>query len=146
MLRGLEATGSYVREHRGDIEGFFDRAFGGHRPADRGRYADQVEQVRGQLVAGVASLADARVGTVRDGQRARRARRAARTTRAPDDTAARRREPRDDGWDGSTDPVLRTYEGPEPWIRAFSRGYERVAPEVPCCHHAKTPGGVAPHP
>jgi hypothetical protein len=36
VLRGLEATGFYLREHRGDIEGFFDRAFGAidRRPVD----------------------------------------------------------------------------------------------------------------
>ena len=58
VLRGLEATGSYLRDHRADIEGFFERAGAAIDRQTSGRYADQVEQVRGQLAAGVASLAD----------------------------------------------------------------------------------------
>ena len=98
VLRGLEATGSYLREHRGDIEGFFDRAFGAIDRQTGGRYADQVEQVRGQLVAGVASLADREWGPS--------------VTAAPAELPApespdtpREAESADDGWDGSTDPV-----------------------------------------
>jgi MT0933-like antitoxin protein len=103
VLRGLEATGSYLREHRGDIEGFFDRALGAIDRQTGGRYADQVEQVRGQLVAGVASLADRDWGPS--------------VTAAPVEPAELpgpqeapldedgRDDGRDDGWDGSTDPV-----------------------------------------
>ena len=58
VLRGLEATGSYVRDHRADIEGFIDRAGAAIDRQTSGRFADQVEQVRSQLSAGVASLAD----------------------------------------------------------------------------------------
>jgi hypothetical protein len=58
VLRGLEATGSYLRDHRGDIEGFIDRAGAAIDRQTSGRYADQVGQVQSQLTAGVASLAD----------------------------------------------------------------------------------------
>lgn len=103
VLRGLESTGSYLREHRGDIESFFDRTFGAIDRQTGGRYADQVEHVRGQLVAGVASLVDrdwgpsvtpapvepvelpAPIETPRDAQSTEQG--------------------TDDGWDGSTDPV-----------------------------------------
>ena len=110
VLRGLEATGSYLREHRGDIEGFFDRAFGAIDRQTGGRYADQVEQVRSQLSAGVASLADRQWRPLE---------------RAPEELAASglpealdshevvapeerpgSEEPDDTGgWTGSTDPV-----------------------------------------
>ena len=98
VLRGLEATGSYLREHRGDIEGFFDRAFGAIDRQTEGRYADQVERVRGQLVAGVASLADREWGPSVTAEPAELP--APEPHDAPRDT-----ESRDDGWDGSTDPV-----------------------------------------
>ena len=101
VFRGLEATGSYLREHRGDIEGFFDRAFDAIDRQTGGRYADQVEQVRGQLVAGVASLADREWGPSVTAAPAE--------LPAPDDAppadAPREPESPDDGWDGSTDPV-----------------------------------------
>jgi hypothetical protein len=58
VLRGLEATGSYLREHRGEIEGFIDRAGAAVDRQTSGRFADQVEQVRSQLTAGVAGLAE----------------------------------------------------------------------------------------
>ena len=101
VLRGLEATGSYLREHRGDIEGFVDRTFGALDRKTGGRYADQVEQVRGQIFAGVASLADRAWGQpvtapadpVEPAE-----------LPAPED-APRDAEGSDDGWDGSTDPV-----------------------------------------
>jgi hypothetical protein len=102
VLRGLEATGSYLREHRGDIEGFFDRAFGAIDRQTGGRYADQVEQVRGQLVAGVASLADREWGSSVAAAPVEPAEPA--ELPAPEE-APRGDEGRDDGWDGSTDPV-----------------------------------------
>ena len=101
VLRGLEATGSYLREHRGDIEGFFDRAFGAIDRQTGGRYADQVEQVRGQLVAGVASLADREWGP---SVTAAPAEPAELPAPEPPDTPRDAESP-DDGWDGSTDPV-----------------------------------------
>lgn len=58
VLRGLEATGSYLREHRNDIEGLIDRAGAAVDRQTSGRFADQVEQVRNQLNAGVAGLAE----------------------------------------------------------------------------------------
>ena len=58
VLRGLEATGSYVRDHRADIEGFIERATATIDRQTSGRFADQVEQVRSQLTAGVAGIAD----------------------------------------------------------------------------------------
>jgi hypothetical protein len=58
VLRGLDATGSYLRDHRNDIEGFLDRASAAIDRQTSGRFAEQVEQVRAQLTAGVASLAD----------------------------------------------------------------------------------------
>ena len=58
VLRGLDATGSYVRDHRADIEGFLHRAGAAIDRQTSGRFADQVEQVRNQLTAGVASLAE----------------------------------------------------------------------------------------
>ena len=99
VLRGLEATGSYVREHRGDIEGFFDRAFGAIDRQTGGRYGDQVEQFRGRLVAGVASLADRAWGPTVTAAPAEPA-----ELPAPEDVP-RDAASTDDGWDGSTDPV-----------------------------------------
>ena len=58
VLRGLEATGSYVRDHRADIEGFIDRAGAAIDRQTSGRFARQVEEVSNQLTAGVASIAD----------------------------------------------------------------------------------------
>ena len=119
VVRGLEATGSYLREHRGDIEGFLERAVGAIDRQTGGRYADQVEQVRGQLVAGVASLADREWGvqapptpaelTAADETPAHRGSRTG--------GARRRRLGR------LHRPGLTTYEGPDPvGVRAFSRG------------------------
>ena len=99
VLRGLEATGSYLRDHRGDIEGFLDRTFGALDRQTGGRYADQVEQVRGQLVAGVASLADREWGPSATAEPVEPAELPA-PTDSPQDV-----ERADDGWDGSTDPV-----------------------------------------
>jgi hypothetical protein len=99
VLRGLEATGSYLRDHRGDIEGFFDRTFGALDRQTGGRYADQVEQVRDQLVAGVASLADREWGPPATAEPVE-------PVELPRSTESRRDAPSsDDGWDGSTDPV-----------------------------------------
>src|SRR5215203_5313371 len=58
VLRGLDATGSYLRDHRGEIEGFLERAGAAIDRQTSGRYTDQVEQVRTQLTAGVARIAD----------------------------------------------------------------------------------------
>jgi hypothetical protein len=101
VLRGLEATGSYLREHRGDIEGFVDRTFGAIDRQTGGRYADQVEQVRGQIFAGVASLADRAWGppVTAPADPAEPA-----ELPAPDDVP-RDAASTDDGWDGSTDRV-----------------------------------------
>ena len=104
VLRGLEATGSYLRDHRADIEGFIERAGAAIDRQTSGRYADQVEQVRGQLSAGVASLADrqwapptAAPARAPDRQGAGRSgRHRARGATGPDDRR---------GWAGSTDQV-----------------------------------------
>jgi ABC-type transporter Mla subunit MlaD len=58
VLRGLEATSSYLRDHRDDIEEFLERAGTAIDRQTSGRFADRVEQVRSQLSAGVATLAD----------------------------------------------------------------------------------------
>jgi len=105
VLRGLEATGSYVREHRGDIEGFFDRAFGAIDRQTGGRYGDQVEQFRGRLVAGVASLADREWGRTVTATPAEPTEPTEPTELSAPTDAPRDAEGADDGWDGSTDPV-----------------------------------------
>jgi hypothetical protein len=99
VLRGLEATGSYLREHRGDIEGFFDRTLGAIDRQTGGRYADQVEHVRDQLVAGVASLTDREWGPAATAAPVEPAE-LPRSTESPHDAHST-----DDGWEGSTDPV-----------------------------------------
>ncbi len=101
VVRGLEATGSYLREHRGDIEGFLERAVGAIDRQTGGRYADQVEQVRGQLVAGVASLADREWGVQTPPPPAE----LPAADVAPVDEPPAPEQPGDDGWDGSTDRV-----------------------------------------
>jgi len=114
VLRGLEATGSYLREHRGDIQGFFDRAVGAIDRQTGGRYAEQVEQVRGQLAAGVASLADREwvrpEGEHEPGELT--APEVAEALDAPDVTAPEERpnaggtgDAGTSGWSGSTDQV-----------------------------------------
>ena len=103
VLRSLEATGSYLREHRGDIEGFFERTFGAIDRQTGGRYTDQVEQVRGQLVAGVASLADREWGPSVTAAPVEPVELPA-PTKSPRD-AQSTEQSTDDGWDGSTDPV-----------------------------------------
>ena len=100
VVRGLEATGSYLREHRDGIEGFLDRAVGAIDRQTGGRYAVQVEQVRGQLVAGVASLADREWGVQTPAPPAE----LPAPGEAPVDEAPAREDP-DDGWDGSTDRI-----------------------------------------
>jgi hypothetical protein len=102
VLRGLEATGSYLRDHRGDIEGFFDRTCGAIDRQTGGRYATQVEQVRDQLVAGVASLTDRQWGPSALAEPVEPAELPA-STESPD--SPRDTPSTDDGWDGSTDPV-----------------------------------------
>jgi hypothetical protein len=58
VLRGMEATSAYLREHRDGIEGFLDRASSAVDGPTGGRFSEQVGQVRHQLSAGLASLAD----------------------------------------------------------------------------------------
>ena len=101
VVRGLEATGTYLREHRDGIEGFLDRAVGAIDRQTGGRYADQVEQVRGQLVAGVASLAERNWGEQTPAAPAE----LPAPDEAPADEEAAPEEPGHDGWDGSTDRV-----------------------------------------
>ena len=110
VLRGLEATGSYLRDHRADIEGFIDRAGAAMDRQTAGRYADQVEQVRSQLSAGVASLADRQWSPV---ERAPEALAAPEPPEALDshEVVAPEERPGSEGpaetsgWAGSTDPV-----------------------------------------
>ena len=61
VLRGLDATGSYLRDHRADIEGFIERATTAIDRQTSGRFADQVDQMRSQLTAGVAGIAERRL-------------------------------------------------------------------------------------
>ena len=110
VLRGLEATGSYLRDHRADIEGFFERAGAAIDRQTSGRYAGQVEQVRGQLTAGLASLAD-RQWAPRDREPDElEAPEVSAALDSPDVTAPEERPGsraarRQDGWAGSTDQV-----------------------------------------
>ena len=104
VLRGLEATGSYLREHRADIEGFIDRAGAAIDRQTAGRFAEQVEQVRSQLAAGVASLADRQWVLTEPAEPAE----LPAATDAPDVPPEERpsREDGDpEGWAASTDPV-----------------------------------------
>ena len=64
VLRGLAATGSYLREHRAEIDGFLDRAGSAIDRQTSGRFSDQVDQVRSQLSAGIASIAEREWGSV----------------------------------------------------------------------------------
>ncbi len=64
VLRGLAATGSYLREHRAEIDGFLDRAGSAIDRQTSGRFSDQVDQVRSQLSAGIATIADREWGSV----------------------------------------------------------------------------------
>jgi hypothetical protein len=110
VLRGLEATGSYLRDHRADIEGFIERTGAAIDRQTSGRYADQVEQVRSQLSAGVASLADRRWLPADSPPEAIETPDLPQALDSPEVTAPEERpgsEGPDDagGWAGSTDPV-----------------------------------------
>jgi hypothetical protein len=110
VLRGLEATGSYLRDHRADIEGFIDRAGAAVDRQTAGRYPDQVERVRSQLAAGVASLAERQWSPVDRQPEAIDAPEGPGALDSPDVAAPEERpgpqSPDDaDGWAGSTDPV-----------------------------------------
>ena len=108
VLRGLEATGSYLRDHRADIEGFIERAGAAIDRQTSGRYADQVEQVRGQLAAGVASLADRQWAPLDHQPDELEAPEVAGALDSPDVTAPEERPGSVDdasGWAGSTDQV-----------------------------------------
>ena len=106
VLRGLEATGSYLRDHRADIEGFIERAGGGDRPADR-RAGTPTRSSRS-----AASWPQAwRASPTGSGHRPRRptsSRRRARPRPGPPDVTARGATGSVDdasGWAGSTDQV-----------------------------------------
>jgi hypothetical protein len=108
VLRGLEATGSYLRDHRADIEGFIERAGAAIDRQTSGRYADQVEQVRGQLAAGVASLADRQWAPLDREPDALEEPEVAGALDSPEVTAPEERPGSVDdagGWAGSTDQV-----------------------------------------
>ncbi len=110
VLRGLEATGTYLRDHRSDIEGFIDRAGAAIDRQTAGRYADQVEQVRSQLSAGVASLADRQWSPLERAPEELAAPELPEALDAHEVVAPEERpgsEGPDDsgGWTGSTDPV-----------------------------------------
>ena len=116
VLRGLEATGSYLRDHRADIEGFFERAGAAIDRQTSGRYAGQVEQVRGQLTAGLASLTDRQWAPLDREPDELEAPEVSAALDSPDVTAPEERpgsvEPDvagdahdEDGWAGSTDQV-----------------------------------------
>jgi hypothetical protein len=110
VLRGLAATGSYVRDHRADIEGFIERAGAAIDRQTSGRYADRVEQVRSQLSAGVTSLADRQWSPTDSPTEALEASALPQALDSPEVTAPEERpgtEGPDDasGWAGSTDPV-----------------------------------------
>jgi hypothetical protein len=103
VLRGLDATGAYLRDHRSDIEGFIERATAAIDRQTSGRYADQVEQVRSQLVGGMASIADRSWNAVGPAEPAG----LPPATDAPDVPPEERPSPddREGGWAGSTDEV-----------------------------------------
>ena len=110
VLKGLEATASYLRDHRADIEGVIERAGAAIDRQTAGRYSDQVEQVRGQLSAGVASLADRQWSPVDSAPDALEAAELPEALDSQEITAPEERpssEGPDDvsGWAGSTDPV-----------------------------------------
>jgi hypothetical protein len=107
VLRGLDTTGTYVRDHRGDIQGFIDRAGAAFDRQTSGRFAEQVEQMRTQLTAAVASLADR--GSARPEIEAPPAQLPEGADHADPadhaDRVDRADRPDPDGWAGSTDEV-----------------------------------------
>jgi len=56
VVRGLDAAGRFVADHRTDIETLLDRAGDVIDQRTAGRYADRVDRVRGELSAGIARL------------------------------------------------------------------------------------------
>jgi len=116
VLRGLGATGSYLRDHRADIEGFLARAGEAIDRQTSGRYAGQVEQVRGQLTAGLASLVDRQWAPLDREPGELEAPEVSAALDSPDVTAPEERPGSvdtdvagdvhdEDGWAGSTDQV-----------------------------------------
>ena len=66
VFRGLGVAGQYVHERRDGIEAFLDRAASGFDAQTGGRFTGPVGELRDQLSAGVASLAERRFTPVPD--------------------------------------------------------------------------------
>lgn len=66
LFRGLGIAGQYVHERRDGIEAFLDRAVSGFDAQTGGRFSGPVGDLRDQLSAGVASLAERRWTPVPD--------------------------------------------------------------------------------
>jgi hypothetical protein len=66
LFRGLGIAGQYVHERRDGIEAFIDRAASGLDAQTGGRFSGPVGELRDQLSAGVASLAERRWTPVPD--------------------------------------------------------------------------------
>jgi hypothetical protein len=66
VFRGLGVAGQYVHERRDGIEAFLDRAVSGFDARTGGRFSGPVGELRDQLSAGVASLAERRWTPVPD--------------------------------------------------------------------------------
>ncbi len=66
LFRGLGIAGQYVHERRDGIEALLDRAASGFDAQTGGRFSGPVGELRDQLSAGVASLAERRWTPVPD--------------------------------------------------------------------------------
>ena len=66
VFRGLGVAGQYVHERRDGIEAFLDRTASGFDAQTGGRFTGPVGELRDQLSAGVASLAERRFTPVPD--------------------------------------------------------------------------------
>ena len=66
VFRGLGVAGQYVHDRRDGIEAFLDRAVSGFDAQTGGRFSGPVGELRDQLSAGVASLAERRFTPVPD--------------------------------------------------------------------------------
>ncbi len=58
MLVALDALGGYAREHEDDVREWLDKAGAAIDQRTDGRYADQVAQLKDQVLRGVSALAD----------------------------------------------------------------------------------------
>lgn len=58
MIAALGAVGGYAREHEDQLREWLDRTGAAIDERTDGRYADQVAQVKEQVLRGVSALAD----------------------------------------------------------------------------------------